>query len=394
MLSVLPCLLLCFFLSNPVVRDIMFIFFFVGILAGCGMEQVARIDHPAGRLVLVASVVVLLDLSSTAVQPVARTDKQFLLDAGHYLQQNAPEERIVQMAIIGDDVNGDIGPSASPISAYTMVQRVAGTHNMAATRVHNYAEIAVKLAEQDLQRAGRLSPRSVELLSLLNTARVICFTSEASGCPDRFADATSEGPLGRVIHLPNASPVLFSQSLSLLAPPSSLDKPMIWREDWDSHTSQTTDIAAFLGRYLQTARIDLTSHQADTLPVRSLPAQADATSRSNAPWHPRLLSYDVSLQTVRLAIQSDQPGFVQLSHPWFPGLRVTVNGQEVSPLQGSLSLLVLRFQAGRSDIEIQPFTTPVRRVSNILSVLSFALCLVVCAVLALRRRTERTPTLV
>jgi hypothetical protein len=385
-LSVLPCLILCFFLSNPVVRDVMFIFFFTGILAACGMEQVARINHSAGRLVLLASVAVLLDLSSTAIQPVARTDKQFVLDAGHYLQQNAPNERIVQMTVSGNDLDADIGPDAGPISAYTMVQRVAGTHNMAATRVHNYAEIAVKLAEQDLRRTGRLSPRSVELLSLLNAARIICHTSEANGCPDRFADATPEGPLGRVIRLPDASPVLFGQSLSLLAPPSGLDKPMIWREQWAAHTEQTTDIAAFLGRYLRTAQIDLASHQAQTLLVRSLPVQADVASGSDAAWRPRLLSYDVSLQTVRLAIQSDQPGFVQLSHPWFPGLRVTVNGQEAHPLQGSLSLLVLKLQAGRSDIEIQPFTTPVRRVSNILSVLSFALCLVVYAVLAFRRR--------
>ena len=100
-LSVLPCLVLCFFLSNPNVRDVIFIFFFIGILAACGMEQVARIDRSAGRLVLVASVAVLLDLSSAAIQPVARTDKQFFLDAGRYLQQNASEQRIVQMTVGG-----------------------------------------------------------------------------------------------------------------------------------------------------------------------------------------------------------------------------------------------------------------------------------------------------
>lgn len=380
--SVLPCLFFCLFLYNPVVRDVIFIIFFVGILAACGMEYLATKAQPTGRLLLIVCVAVLVDLSSTAIQPVARTDKQFLVDEGRYLEQAAPNQRMVQMHVVGNTVEADIGPDAGPMSAYATVQRVAGTHNMAATRVHNYAETAVELAAQDLQHDDTLSEVSIELLSLLNAARVVCDTPVGNGCPDRFYTATPEGPLGRVIHVGSASPVWFSRSVTLLTPAPRLDKPMIWQHDWTDQSRQIQAIEAFIDRYLKTAQIDIDSHQATTLPVRSLPTLPGAAPGEDSAWHPRLLRYQVSEQTVRLAIESDRAGYVQLAHPWFPGLRVTVNGVAVQPLRGSLDLMVLPLAAGTSDIAIQPFTTRVRAVSDLASGGFLAVALVVGAVLA------------
>ena len=181
--AIMPCLTFLPFLYNPVVRDIIFVLFFVAILAAIGGEFLAKIGMNP-RLILAIVILVFTDVASTSIQPVARTDKQFLIDAGRFLQTAAPNERFMELDFSSEqDASPDIGPGAGPISEFTMVQRIAGTHNMAATRVHNFAEATVERVGSDLINSNSLSRDDLTLLSLFNVTRVICMRSFDPGCP-------------------------------------------------------------------------------------------------------------------------------------------------------------------------------------------------------------------
>lgn len=391
-LAVLPCLALSLFLSNPVVRDIMFMLLFVAILAAIGADVLRErlASWPRAGLALLA--LLLLDLSSTAIQPVARNDKQFQIDAGRYLEAAAPGERVIEVTLDGKGrIDADIGPDAGAISYDALVQRVAGYHNMAATRVHNYAETAVKLAEADLRQTGVIAPHEADLLALFNASRVYCTSPVANGCPARFAGARPEGPLGLVVPIPGASPVLFSRRIVAARPRADLDKPMFWADDFAKGDARIAQTAAYMRAYLEQARPDWSNRQAAALPVLAMPEGA-VLAPDSARWSPRLESYVVAVSTVTAVISADSPGYMQLSHPWFPGNTVRVNGALVQPLEGALHLAVVPIAAGTSRIEIAPAQTPVRQLAAVLSLAALLVTVLIALAGGYRqRRHARIP---
>jgi hypothetical protein len=139
----------------------------------------------------------------------------------------------------------------------------------------------------------------------------------------------------------------------------------------------------FLQRYLLAMQLDPASHLARALPVRALPAGMRAPPSDS--WHPRVTMYEVGLQRVAMTIVSDAPGYAQLSHPWFQGSEVRINGRPVVPLEGAINLIVVPIAAGDNVIEINPFVSPIRRVSDAVSVVSLLLALVVAGALGSRR---------
>jgi hypothetical protein len=278
------------------------------------------------------------------------------------------------------------------MSYYSMVERVAGHHNMAATRVHNYAETIAKLAEADLRRDGRLSSQTEILLGVLDVTRIVCAGSFAAGCPTRFATTEPEGPLGAVVRVPAATPAVFSRSLIALAPPLGLDKPMLWSEDYDADPPdpQVAATVEFLQRYLRATQLDPASHLASALAVRALPGGTPPSASGT--WHPLVTRYEVGLQRVTMTVTSDAPGYVQLSHPWFPGNVVRLNGQPVVPLEGALGLTVVPITAGENAIEISPMLTPIRLASNAVSVVSLLLAFGMAAALGRHRARLALPS--
>ncbi|MEO6717338.1 MAG: hypothetical protein ABIM50_08850 [Novosphingobium sp.] len=385
-LAVLPCLALSFFLSNPVVRDIMFLLLFVTILAACGADALReRLSH-LPRAGLAMLVLLLLDLSSTAIQPVARNDKQFQVEAGRYLEATAPGARVIQLTLGG---KADIGPDAGAMSYAALVQRVAGYHNMAATKVHNYATTAVKLAEADLHRNGAIAPQNAELLALFNVSRVYCTSPTSNGCPATFAGARLEGPLGLTVPIAGASPVLFSRQLIAAKPRPDLDKPMFWDDDFTEGNARIAQTAGFLRAWLGQARPDWKTRQAKALPVLDMP-NVVAAQVDTAPWTPQLEAYTVTVSKVTATVSANRSGYVQLAHAWFPGNAVRVNGRAVQSLEGSLHLVVVPIGSGTSRIEITPVQTPVRRLSAAISLGALLLTLLIALVGRYRQRRLAT----
>ncbi len=409
--AIVPCLGVSFFLANPVVRDVMFLLLFVTVPAAVGAEWLAERFARWPRLPVLIVGALLLDLSSTSVQPLARTDKQYFIEAGHYLERVAPNQRVMEISwssgrpagsLTGSaeelHVDASFGPGATPLVYDALVQRISGNHNMAATRVHNYALAVIKQAETDLRGQGALSERTADLLALLNVTRIICVTARENGCPLSFSGSVVDGPLGRVVPVGNATPVLFSRRLVTVPAPGDLDKPMFWVWNFDDGDARVPRVFAYLDAYLANAQPDLVTRQAARLPVFGPPAQGVAADSpgedarvDEIPWHPALTDYAVSLETVTAVVDTDRAGYVQLAHPWFPATIVRVNGVPVTPLEGALHLIVVPIEPGVSRIEIVPTITPVRRVSAFVSLAALTLTLAVPAIGWLRgRRRART----
>jgi hypothetical protein len=248
------------------------------------------------------------------------------------------------------------------------------------------------MAERDLRNDGHLSPSTEMLVGVLNASRIVCFGFVANGCPQSFIAATSEGPLGDVVHIPNAAPVLFSQNVTSLVPSTDLERPLLWSEDYYAPNGdpKVTAVEKFLRRYLQVAEIDPTSHTARALPVRTVPSPLPFATTAGDPPKWLVTRYSVSLGKIALRIESDAPGYVQLAHPWYPDTEVRVDGRRVVPLRGALDLMVVALHPGTNDIEIRPSTTPLRLglagVSCLALLVTFAV-----AYNMHRRRARRAP---
>jgi hypothetical protein len=158
-----------------------------------------------------------------------------------------------------------------------------------------------------------------------------------------------------------------------LAPEPALDKPALWDEAFEDGSvlhGRPADVNAFLAEYLHAAKIDAPAQRALALPVRAVPqAYSGATAESD--WAHRVDAYAVSMQSVDLTVTTSGPGYVQISHPWFPSNEIRVNGVRVEPIESSLSLLVLPLAAGTSVITIGPAASSVLTLSFILSGIGF-----------------------
>jgi len=389
------CLALCLILYNPVVRDVMFVLFFLGLLAALGLDWL--LDYPifAKRGLLLVTLVAIADLASTSVQPVARTDKGFMIEAGRLLERTAPNQRVVQIGIAPNgEMDADIGPNASPLSYYATVQRIAGNHNMAATRMHNFLAVTAKQAEADLRTSGILSSETKEFLALFNVGRVICNTALANGCPASVGNSMDDAVLDRFIAMPTM-PAVFSQRLVALTIPPGLDKPMLWSDDFRSAPSEPRRdaVAAALRRFVAAEGIDIATQMAHAIAVRDNTMATDAPQAAK-PWHAMILDYAVGLTVVTLRVEADAPGYVQLSHPWFPSTKVTVNGAAIQPLRGSIDLMVVPIQPGSSLIELHEEWTFVRFVSALTSLFGLAAILVAATILARHDRAGLRQSLI
>jgi len=98
-----------------------------------------------------------------------------------------------------------------------------------------------------------------------------------------------------------------------------------------------------------------------------------------------MTAYQVGLQRIAMTVVSDAPGYVQLSHPWFPASQVRINGLPVAPIEGAIDLTVVPIDAGENAIEIGPVVTPVRTISTIVSAVFMALAFAVAGGLGLKR---------
>lgn len=346
------------FAYNPVVRDMMFMLLFLGLLAAVGLQWLTDRGVLRGRGLLAVTVLVLLDLASTSIQPVTRRDKVQFVEAGRYLARVAPNERFLEVGVGADGtLDADAGPHGTLLEYDAMVQRVGGNHNMAATAIHNFLVGTAKTAETELQRDGVLAEPTRHMLGLLNVTRIICVTRLALGCGTSIKGTTHDPVLGDFVPVA-ASPAMFAPRLQPLDLPGGTVRPMAWPNVYQADPAhpQFRQVAAEMVRFVAEERPQFPAAAISAIPVDGDPGQAAVFGDTLA----SVRSYAVGLQTVRLSVEAVGPAWVQVSHPDAPSNRITVNGVAVTALRNTLGMLVLPLPAGSSTIEIRHALTPIR----------------------------------
>lgn len=379
---------LSLFLTGPLLREVIYTLFFISALAALGCEGLLASRPAQPRLALLLLGLVLLDLGPTAVQPVARSDKYFLDEAGQWLATQSPNERVVIASTRharGEDARIVLqtGPSGLPLNYYPL-QTVSGPHNHTATLIHNYAVSALLWAERDLREAGRLSAGAAALLGIFNVSRIVSDDGRSMGLPRSVAETIDEGPqLGRTLRVAHPTPVLFAPDLSLLPDQSDLERPMLWREGLASQPiPQVAALRRFLVDFLHTLEPRLQLLAASRIPVYSLPdghvSQA-VGARAETSSEPALVVVDhqVSADLVQLRLLVKTAGYLQISHTWYPTIAVFDHGQPVSTSRSAIGLIVVAVQPGLHDFRIQPQRSSLRWALGALGLASLILTLAV-----------------
>lgn len=380
-------LLLSLGLRGMLMRDVIFTLFFLAPLAGAGAGALVGTRRHAPAIVLA---VLMLDLGSTAIQPLARAEKVYLLEAGQYFADHHADERLARSNTRegnGDDGKPimDMGPSGG-VDLYPAVQNVGGPHNHAATPIHNYVVSLLKIAEASLRANRGLDDTANIALAVLNVSMVSNDDGFRMGFPADFTDARTEGPLGRVLRVRHPTPVLFSTRLTPVQGDPDLMRPMFWSEDFAEDSAATRTMRDYVRQVLDGMSIDLAARTAATIPVRDLtaPEGAGTTDRPL-----EIVDYRVGRQRVTLAIDAPADGWVQLAHPWYPAQRVLHDGKAVEPLVGAFGFLVLPAHAGHNDYLVEPTYTPLRVQMAWLSGGALLFTLALASIVSLRNRTPR-----
>lgn len=387
-LTTFACGILSLTLRGEHVREILFILFFVALAAALGANFLLSGKREAGHLPALAFALVLADLSSTSVQPLARADKGFLDEARSYLARISPTGRVLLVAYWDGVLEASVGMNSTPLF-YDRVPDLVGPHPMTATRVHNHVAVVIKAAERDLKERGELSAFPRQMLAIFNTSRLVADTGEGMGFPSAVTSAREEGVLGRAIALSHATPVVFSPALALLPPPEGIEKPFFVDSNFHRNDDPRIPVTeSFVRRVHRAMAWDEASTFAAVLPVQELPRGTRAVHPGPERWKAGLLSYRIGMRTASLAVRSERPGWVQVSHPWHPDLRITRNGKLVKPIRGSIGLMVLPLEAGLNRYEIVAERSRLRVVMGWISAL--ALPGVVALGIAGRRAADRS----
>jgi hypothetical protein len=379
---------LAFLLRGAHVRHMIAVLFVIAMLAGFGIQTIIT-RAASQRVALWLLAVLLVDLGPTAIQPLTRTDKGYFDEAGRFLVQQFPDDRVLVTNSRAHELQAEIGPGGTPL-LYYRIQYLTGAHSLAATRSHNYLAATIKLVEADLRTYGKPGSTSTALLTMLNVGHIVNDTGKAMGLPDPLGEPTGE-PLGRTIRLPSASPVVFAPKIKTLEPPVGLDKPVLWNEQFasDSTDPQARATLRFVRDVASAMEVNLETHVARFIPVRAPVSAEGGADAENAGWDGQIEQYHVGLEDVRLVLHSSRKGWIQIAHPFYQTVQVTRNGAGIAVYQGALNLLVLPVDAGQNDYAIRYRTSTLRKTMAWISTVTLGIATTLTAIAALRRRSWR-----
>jgi hypothetical protein len=341
------------------VRDIMLTVLFVALLAGLGAAALLR-RMASGRSGLARSGpaillgLVLLDLGSTAIQPIGRSDKGWLEAAGAWLAARRPSSRTVEMDVAGDRLTAPAGPS---ITAWSPTEFTIGGHVEMATPAWIYGEMAGYLIERDWRAANTLAPRTRDLLCLLRVGRISGIGRTRMGLPERLEGAAPEGPLGRVVAPGCGWQAIFAPVLAptAIAP---FDPHLDYAPRYGARLIPAFE--AHLDAVLAGMDLDRATGTAARILVPDLTAPMAAPVTTEGDPAPALgpvvttPSYAVGSARIDIDLRASQAGFVRLSHAWHPRLRVLRDGQPVDVWHDVTGCVVIAVPRGASAITIIP----------------------------------------
>ena len=357
---------LSFFLTGPHIRQSTFILLFTAILAGTGVSRITwKIGSAMPALLLL---LLLLDLGTIAIQPVARTDKEYFAAGAEELSRNHASHRV----LISASYMGDFGISiwdGGPMMSYP-VQQLGVPFAYSVPMSHNYVAAAVKQAEHDLQFNKKLSKSSLDMLSLLNVGYIVNDKGKNLGFPEQYPETVYVDTLGKAIPITGATPVVFSTTLDDKAPEKTLDKPILWDEEFIlPYPTRTGKIDRFLKSVIDEMGFDPESRTVSKIFIRE--ASPIPKSESKGPLAARILDYKVDISEVILKVESEDAGWARLAHAWYPALEVIHNGIKIEAFQDAIGQIVVPVVPGLNEYSLTPTLTPLRYATIWISLIAF-----------------------
>jgi hypothetical protein len=374
-------LILSLFVRGDYLRTIVFTLLGVSILASFGADLIlTKLSRGHGPTIVIF--LLLIDLASTSVQPLGRTDFGAVETAGAFLSRQEMPERTLEGRVESGRFIARRGGSAGLLQLFPSEFPVGGYTQLAGP-AERFGELAGAMAESDLDHDGTLRPDTIALLCDLRVGRIVAVNRAQMGLPPAQS-AIDEGLLGRVIVPPCGPPVLFAPGLGetrdigeLVAPPET-ETPT----DPGSLDQSRTLLASIDARM----QVDRKFGVARQFLVHNPGQPARITGTALDPITVR--HYSVGSDRVSLTVSSDAPGFVRLSHAWFSRLAVTVNGHVSATMADVMGFIVVPVAAGDSAIEISPGSESGLAVGAAVSGVAAALLFVLW--LATRRRQSLT----
>lgn len=357
---------LSFFLTGPHIRQSTFILLFTAILAGIGVSRITWKENSTMPALLI--LLLLLDLGTIAIQPVARTDKEYFATGAEELSRNHASERV----LISASYSGDFGISiwdGGPMMSYP-VQQLGVPFAYSVPMSHNYVAAAVKQAEHDLQLNKKLSKSSLDMLSLLNVGYIVNDNGKNLGFSEQYLETVYVDALGKAIPIAGATPVVFSTVLDDKIPEKILDKPILWDEEFVlPYPTRTGKVYKFLKSVIDEMGFDPESRTVSKIFIRE--ASPIPKSESKGPLAARILDYKVDIGEVILKVESEDAGWARLAHAWYPALEVIHNGIKIEAFQDAIGQIVVPVVSGINEYSLTPTLTPLRQATLWISLIAF-----------------------
>lgn len=361
-LLVLSLAVLTLFVRGAYVRHATFTFFFLCAASGLGLQLLAHkmprvVWLPAGALLLFS-----IDASPAAIQPWTREDLRFMESAGKALAIAAADRRIVEIVTIDGRLTASTDPNLTPLTA-ARVQILSGPHKQDASPAHNAFAAMLKFAEADVRERRRLSPETRSILAAVNVGWIVGTGSAAMGLPEEIGETVPDPVFGRHIRLQDATPILASGRLEFMERPAAFGGPPFWNFSSDEKVSPAMDAMRAVAKVTRVMEIDPAQRRAGRFLVPELPSGPEWRTGDGTIPRLTLRSYEVGPGIVRIAVDSDRPGFARLAHPFTPALHVVRNGTPIIAVPDVESLAVLPIVRGANDIVLAWIPSLLRQTS-------------------------------
>jgi hypothetical protein len=124
---------------------------------------------------------------------------------------------------------------------------------------------------------------------------------------------------------------------------------------------------------LEAMRIDIPNNSCEMIPLLNYRGE---THLGGSP-RVEVINHQVEYQRVEMTVRISEPCFARLAYSYYPYLRVTVNGQQVEPLETAGRFIALQLESGEHRIVLEPYLSPLRTTLFVVDVLLLSIGIVV-----------------
>jgi hypothetical protein len=356
-------------------------------LAAGGVALAATRRH-SPRFFLLLLAVLFLDLGPTTIQSPYRTDRGWLKSGLREVARRVEPHRTLVAFQSG------VGTHYFHWGAYGDTDLIVPTGFFPQGAPQSLASINALVDAMNTDRVAATTRD--DLLFLWDVGALTMHSRDAFTTAPGTIPGTHGAPFARV---EPASPLVFSPRAVVAADDSLYLLQHAHLEL--GHTASEADRSAYLAAILPwvkamaidrgraSARAILLADDAPRTSEPPAPVIADPAAiaydvADSALTSLQITRYEVGLRKVTIGCRTPAPGYLRAAFSWYPSLRVTVDGEPVTPLRSLLGAIVIPAQAGEHTIVLAPATP--WRIRSLLSALAGCLLITASAILVRRHR--------